>query len=228
MVFAICSIENVCSCECSDISMPKDDSHSPRDDEFRKLASRPDCTEEELKAAYRQLAQQLHPDHGGDAERFQSLQGEYEAALKRIREPTRRIVNTDYVPRSPVRRRRPRKFVQRAAIASIILVAFAIVLPRELRLGLLALLPALVVFLIVPLVMASMKPHISGIIFLVLSPVLMVTIVGIGLSEPVRAILGADGAARDQNYVLLAIVFTAISLFASTLLGMLFSVSSQH
>jgi hypothetical protein len=36
----------------------------------------------EIRRAYRRLALQMHPDRGGDQERFQALQDAYETALE--------------------------------------------------------------------------------------------------------------------------------------------------
>jgi hypothetical protein len=41
------------------------------------------ATTEQIKAAYREKAKLLHPDAGGDQERFVELQRAYEAALRR-------------------------------------------------------------------------------------------------------------------------------------------------
>ncbi|MCA9198245.1 MAG: DnaJ domain-containing protein [Planctomycetales bacterium] len=43
-----------------------------------------DCTEQDLRTAYRQLAQQCHPDHGGSPEAFRQLQDDFERALRFI------------------------------------------------------------------------------------------------------------------------------------------------
>jgi DnaJ-class molecular chaperone len=44
------------------------------------------CTEIEVKQAYRQLAESLHPDRGGDRQRFMLLQDEFEAAIQFLRD----------------------------------------------------------------------------------------------------------------------------------------------
>jgi hypothetical protein len=59
--------------------------------ERRSMAHRPDCfvrlnvpagaTAEEIKAAYRRLARNTHPDAGGDAEEFKQVQVWYEQAM---------------------------------------------------------------------------------------------------------------------------------------------------
>jgi hypothetical protein len=47
------------------------------------------CTEEEVLAAYRELAKTLHPDRGGDLQQFLRLQKHFEQAMKLVRgEPT--------------------------------------------------------------------------------------------------------------------------------------------
>ncbi len=44
------------------------------------------CTEEEVKQAYRRLAETLHPDRGGDRQRFLLLQGQFEEAIQFLRD----------------------------------------------------------------------------------------------------------------------------------------------
>ena len=51
---------------------------------FRELGLKPDCTEEQVKQAYRRLAEQLHPDRGGDPQRFLALRGHLENALEHL------------------------------------------------------------------------------------------------------------------------------------------------
>jgi DnaJ-class molecular chaperone len=48
-------------------------------DPFVILGIKRDCTETEFKAAYKKKAQELHPDHGGDPEKFKLVQAAYEA-----------------------------------------------------------------------------------------------------------------------------------------------------
>jgi hypothetical protein len=44
------------------------------------------CTEDELKAAYREQVKQMHPDRGGDRRRFLKLQQHFEESLALVRE----------------------------------------------------------------------------------------------------------------------------------------------
>ena len=53
---------------------------------LRALGLRAPCTEEEVKRAYRRLAQALHPDRGGDTRRFRALSEQFEKALDYVRE----------------------------------------------------------------------------------------------------------------------------------------------
>lgn len=48
------------------------------------LGLRPRFTADDVRAAYRQLAKQCHPDTGGDAQRFVELQRNYELALSLV------------------------------------------------------------------------------------------------------------------------------------------------
>jgi len=197
--------------------------------ELRALASHPNCTEDDLKNAYRRMAQNLHPDHGGDTERFQTLQREYEASLERLKEPARRIVSSGYPIRPPQRRRPRRRLVVRAFCIVSVLVVFALLLPREARMAVLSLVPALLVFLIVPLFMATLKSQVSVFIFVVSSPVLLATMAGILSSDAFfNAFMVAGNDVRDQDYVLLSFLATLMALLASTLVGMFFSISSQR
>lgn len=198
-------------------------------DELRILASRPDCTEDDLKTAYRRMAQNLHPDHGGDVERFQALQREYEASLERLKEPARRIVASGYPIRPPQRQKPRRRLFVRAFCIVIALVLFTLFLPREARLVVLSLLPALLVFLIVPLLMATLKSHVSVFVFVVSSPILLATIAGILFNDAfLNTFVVADNVGRVQDYFLLSFLITLMALFASTLVGMFFSFSSQR
>jgi len=51
------------------------------------LDLRPPCTEAEVLAAYRQRAKSLHPDRGGDLDKFLRLQQHFEQALHLVRDP---------------------------------------------------------------------------------------------------------------------------------------------
>jgi len=53
---------------------------------LKALGLRLPCSEEQLKVAYRKLAEQLHPDRGGDRKRFARLKAHYEEAATFIRE----------------------------------------------------------------------------------------------------------------------------------------------
>ena len=43
------------------------------------------CTEHDVKSAYRQLAEVMHPDRGGDKDKFLTLQRHFEQALEFVR-----------------------------------------------------------------------------------------------------------------------------------------------
>lgn len=53
---------------------------------FFTLGISPPCSEEELKQAYREKVKDLHPDTGGDQQRFLRLQAHFEEALEWLRE----------------------------------------------------------------------------------------------------------------------------------------------
>jgi hypothetical protein len=63
------------------------------------------CTEEQLKAAYRERVKQSHPDRGGDRRRFLKLQRHFEESLALVREtnvPAERLrKNTSTQPSHP-------------------------------------------------------------------------------------------------------------------------------
>ncbi|MBX3414518.1 MAG: J domain-containing protein [Pirellulales bacterium] len=53
---------------------------------FEAFGLSPPCTEEELKAAYRERVKQMHPDLGGDRTRFLKLQKHFEESLAILHE----------------------------------------------------------------------------------------------------------------------------------------------
>lgn len=53
---------------------------------IRALGLRLPCTETDLKIAYHRLAEQLHPDRGGDRRKFAHLKTQFEESLKFVRE----------------------------------------------------------------------------------------------------------------------------------------------
>ena len=52
----------------------------------KALGLRLPCSEEDVKEAYRQLAEQHHPDRGGDRKQFARLKSQYEEATRFIQE----------------------------------------------------------------------------------------------------------------------------------------------
>ncbi|MCP4191518.1 MAG: J domain-containing protein [Planctomycetaceae bacterium] len=189
----------------------------------------PGCTEESIKAAYRLLAQQLHPDHGGDAERFRQLQQDYEVALKRFKQPLKRpVVVPPYVPQAPLQRRVRRRPFRRAMIVTMVLGLVALVLPVDGRRLLLALMPAVVGMVFIPILLASWKPHLSGLLCLVTLPVWIVIALALfGNDRFGKAVISPESA-EFGDYLLLSIFAAAISLGLSILLGALFSFSNHR
>ena len=53
---------------------------------IRALGLELPCTEEDIKRKYRQLAETLHPDRGGDRQKFMLLQKQFEEAVRFVRE----------------------------------------------------------------------------------------------------------------------------------------------
>jgi DnaJ-class molecular chaperone len=49
---------------------------------FIALGVAPECSEDELKAAYRKAVKASHPDHGGNSEAFINVQNAYERACQ--------------------------------------------------------------------------------------------------------------------------------------------------
>ncbi|MDG2382134.1 MAG: J domain-containing protein [Pirellulaceae bacterium] len=194
-----------------------------------QLSATPGCTEEEIKAAYRGLAQQLHPDHGGDAERFRRLQQDYEVALERLKQPLKKpVVVTPYVPQAPVKRRVRRRPFRRAMIVLIILSLVSLVLPADGRKLLFALLPAVLGMVFVPVLLTAWKPHLSGLLCLVTTPVWIVIAVALALNDRFGNAILSPETAEFGDYLLLSIFAVAISLGLSILLGTLFSFSNNR
>jgi hypothetical protein len=66
---------------------PADGSREPtRDAPLAALGLRPPCSTEDVRRAYRRLAQRLHPDKGGDGAAFAALQADYRRALRLLAE----------------------------------------------------------------------------------------------------------------------------------------------
>jgi hypothetical protein len=57
--------------------------HTPR--AVAALGLRMPCTENDLMRAYRRRVKTMHPDHGGDQQRFLRLQADFEEALNLVR-----------------------------------------------------------------------------------------------------------------------------------------------
>ena len=53
---------------------------------LQAMGLRAPCTEEDVKKAYRNLAEELHPDRGGDRRRFMMLQEHFEDAINYVRD----------------------------------------------------------------------------------------------------------------------------------------------
>lgn len=53
---------------------------------IRSLGLELPCTEEDIKQAYRRLADEVHPDRGGDRHRFMVLRRQFEEALCFLRD----------------------------------------------------------------------------------------------------------------------------------------------
>jgi hypothetical protein len=70
---------------------------SVADDPFAVLGLGPDATLDEVRAARRRLAWELHPDRGGDASRMREVNEAFDAAVRTIRAP-RRVTPTPPPP----------------------------------------------------------------------------------------------------------------------------------
>lgn len=57
---------------------------------LRALGLSMPCSEQDVKRAYRQLAETMHPDRGGDRQRFLRLQEHFEEAMNFVRSYERR------------------------------------------------------------------------------------------------------------------------------------------
>lgn len=55
---------------------------------LRALELKLPCKEADVKEAYRRLAEELHPDRGGDRKQFLRLQNHFEQALKFVQDMT--------------------------------------------------------------------------------------------------------------------------------------------
>ena len=53
---------------------------------LRSMGLEMPCSEQEVKRAYRVLAERLHPDRGGDRQKFLELQRHFEEAMEFVRE----------------------------------------------------------------------------------------------------------------------------------------------
>ena len=194
-----------------------------------QMSATPGCTEEQIKSAYRRQAQRLHPDHGGDAERFRQLQHEYEVALKRINQPlVTQAHGPRYVPTAPATRRPQKRLMRRVVMVLVTLSMMALVLPPNGRIMILLLLPAVIGLFVIPLLLSSLKPHISGLLFLMTAPIWIAVVFAVGFNERFGKAVLSPETAEFGDYVLLAIVAAALSFLTSTFLGMMFAFANSH
>nr|WP_244605501.1 J domain-containing protein [Halorussus marinus] len=70
--------------ETPEVAGEDDDRLDPREAAFAVLGVSPGASAPEVKRAYREKVKEVHPDHGGDRERFQRVREAYTTARKRV------------------------------------------------------------------------------------------------------------------------------------------------
>jgi len=70
--------------ETPDLADDDDDRIDPRQAAFAVLGLSPGASPTEVRRAYREKVKEVHPDHGGDRERFQQVREAYTTARKRV------------------------------------------------------------------------------------------------------------------------------------------------
>ena len=188
------------------------------------------CTEKDVQLAYRRMAKECHPDHGGNVARFRELRKNYEAALRFVQKQPVQPVQPNNSSLDPFRfatqsSGRHKKTV--IAIACVLIIGLIVATLFGKGLLAFASLFFLLAILLGPISASSFRPIFTGIFFAGTCIVVAGYIVG-GFQAGLFEFLYADDflrrePAENELFIfatLLFAVFMIFSAFASWLISL--------
>lgn len=213
------------------------------------LGLRWDCTREDAKRAYRDLAQQLHPDRGGDGGQFRHLRTHYERALQHIEQretqaaararaeapPNRVVRRRRRQSAPPVSRVRPRGLRLYYLFFLLGPWLLALLVPLSPTWHIALVLPGIfwIIIGVIPWWLGRWRPPISGFLatsmVAILASMAFSTAVGGGprfLQQTLRVVRGETECTGDDILVLGGIAAYVLMTCAS-ILGWIFSITSR-
>ena len=178
-----------------------------------------DCQIEQLHAAYHRLAQEMHPDAGGDAKQFKKLQANYSRATQFVKKRAKlgnvKPHNFQLSPFLNFREERA-KFWKRFAIGSGI-TSLGLLVAWSLGFGGLATLVCFfaAVIIVLPVLLSSLRPMAVGIIFLTMLTIFLVLAASTADNDDLLQWVSNPKKKIARNHLIMICI--QVGLFATTL-----------
>ena len=201
----------------------QDHSHEKKRPHFLRYLDLPlSCTEKDVQLAYRRMAKECHPDHGGNVARFRELRKNYEAAIRFAQTPPDALVRPNNSRLDPFRFAaqgyRPNK---RAAFVVGCLLAISLTVAIFFGKGLLAFASfcSVLTILLGPISASAFRPIYTGIFFAGTCLVVAAFIMG-GFQAGLFEFLYADDFLRrepeqSELFVGAALIFSIFMIFSA-------------
>lgn len=186
-----------------------------------KLSRKPGCTADEIKAAYLRFAKQLHPDHGGNAERFQRLQRAYETSLARIKHGCHLSTGSKrFVPWPVESGGLGRQHIAGGGFVVVILALIGWHLQPTASVPLASLMAAIAILVLLPIIMASSGARVIALILVIVIPVSLAFVVVLSQSEAATRL--SEGRGELGDIVVATLVLPATATLLASIVGLLF------